>query len=77
MAQLSELVSRFRQQNAPTARGHARGGIGSTGAVPFQGRNVDAGIDKERQIMESPEFNKFGQFVRRTPVTDYLKKMVY
>ena len=77
MAQLSELVARFRKQQAPTAGGKARGASGSTGAVLFKGRDVDAGLKKEMEIMESPAFDKFlGQFRTKTPMTDYLRSML-
>ena len=88
MPQLSELVAMFKKRGAPSTptgprgsarqrvnRGFTRGMQGSMGSKTLQRRNSQAGLDKERETMDSPIFQAFvGGFKPRTPIADYLNR---
>jgi len=77
----------FKKQGAPPGatgprassrqrvnRGFTRGAMGSMGSKGLQTRNSQAGLNKERETMDSPIFQAFvGGFKPKTPITDYLK----
>lgn len=87
MSILSELVTIYKRERggrydprrpssrSPTARGLTRGSLGATGARLFQGRNSEAGAQKELEILNSPSFQGFiNSIAPSTPILDAYRR---
>ena len=85
MAQLSLLAETYKKRQAkqqqggfrgrsPTARGFARSSLGSSGSRTLQTRNVNAGLEKERELRSDPGFKAYVRMgMGSTPISDYLR----
>jgi hypothetical protein len=83
----SEVVKRFlkttkppvvfgrRSLRSPVSAGAVRGPLGAYGSRMFRGRNVDKQANEERQVLQSPVFQRYlQQQTIRTPTVDWLKR---
>ncbi len=82
--QLSLLADKVRKlqtlknRNKKTRPGFAKGSSGSMGAKMFQGRNSQAGLNKEQETLQSPIMDQFmKQQNPKTPVTNMLRGSAY
>lgn len=76
VAQLSELAALVEknQKGKRSGKGILKGATGSLGSRPFQGRNSDAGINKERDLVDSPILKEMHKRMQ-TPISDYIKRI--
>lgn len=68
---LADLVKKMqgkKNQNKKSKSGWARPAYGSTGAQPLKERNSQAGLDKERETLNSPIMQSF--LKKPNPIAD-------
>jgi len=68
LADLLKKQQNAKNQNRKSKPGWGRPTYGSTGAQPFKGRNSQAGLNKEREMLNSPIMQEFMR--KPTPIFD-------